>query len=353
IMVVKAKSGSDALKPPTDYQHVWNPADSSSFWNPVPPTGYKALGSVAGRQFAGRQCGQVPRLGVAVALVADADRAVHVRHGRHRARVRAWRGRKRRPRVASGLSAGRICPVQRRIDCKEMRQMVAVGIDQLIDPFHAHRHAPSRLDGEGRVVEGARMVDRTVAPDGARAVPGRKDLLPKLPHRDLIVVSAAAPLELHRAARGHRGRDDQRCDDALQVAEAMRGVAAHLLGLAQGLERASRLRGEVHGDRGGDSCWGQPGGQSPQQIGGTEERAEGHHHLQQAGQLQAGQRTEQQGLERVGAADPPHGNLQEQRVAGAAEEEVEQGGKYHQSGDQAKGPCRRALAGGAPAHHQA
>jgi len=49
IMVVKAKPGSDALKPPVGYEQVWYPSDTGSFWNPIPPAGYKALGSVVSR----------------------------------------------------------------------------------------------------------------------------------------------------------------------------------------------------------------------------------------------------------------------------------------------------------------
>lgn len=52
IVAVKAKPGSDALKPPVYYDFVWNSQgsgayDEGSFWNPIPPAGYKALGTVA------------------------------------------------------------------------------------------------------------------------------------------------------------------------------------------------------------------------------------------------------------------------------------------------------------------
>jgi hypothetical protein len=52
VMVVKAKPGSDALAHPTDYILVYNDIgsganDDGSFWTPVPPTGYKAMGTVA------------------------------------------------------------------------------------------------------------------------------------------------------------------------------------------------------------------------------------------------------------------------------------------------------------------
>jgi hypothetical protein len=56
IVVVKAKPGSDALKPPVDYEYVWDSRgtgadDEGSFWNPIPPAGYKALGTVAQRGY--------------------------------------------------------------------------------------------------------------------------------------------------------------------------------------------------------------------------------------------------------------------------------------------------------------
>jgi hypothetical protein len=52
VMVVKTKAGSDALAAPLDYELVWSDQgsganDDGSFWMPVPPTGYKAMGIVA------------------------------------------------------------------------------------------------------------------------------------------------------------------------------------------------------------------------------------------------------------------------------------------------------------------
>lgn len=52
VMVVKAKAGSDALAAPLDYTLVWGDQgsganDDGSFWMPVPPAGYKAMGIVA------------------------------------------------------------------------------------------------------------------------------------------------------------------------------------------------------------------------------------------------------------------------------------------------------------------
>ncbi|MCW8961620.1 MAG: Vps62-related protein, partial [Ignavibacteriaceae bacterium] len=52
VMVVKAKPGSNALAHPTDYILVYNDIgsganDDGSFWTPVPPDGYVAMGTVA------------------------------------------------------------------------------------------------------------------------------------------------------------------------------------------------------------------------------------------------------------------------------------------------------------------
>ena len=88
--------------------------------------------------------GQVPRLGVAVALVADADRAVHVRDHRHRAGVavrasrsnvgRVSRARQRRPAGWPSAASGRpaagaagSCPSR---------------VHELVDPLDAHRAVP-------------------------------------------------------------------------------------------------------------------------------------------------------------------------------------------------------------------
>jgi len=58
-VVVKARPGSDALKPPLDYVPVWDTKatgtgpgwgmaeNPGSLWDPVPPSGYRALGTVA------------------------------------------------------------------------------------------------------------------------------------------------------------------------------------------------------------------------------------------------------------------------------------------------------------------
>ena len=78
-------------------------------------------------------------------------------------------GRVSRPARA----AGRVGPVQRRVDRQQVRQVVAVGIHQLVDPLDADGPLPLRLDRERRrVVEQQASLaggrDRAVAPDGRR-----------------------------------------------------------------------------------------------------------------------------------------------------------------------------------------
>ncbi len=62
VVVVRAKPGSDALKPPDDYRLLWSSEgvapryrgqyeNPGSFWLPVPPTGYRALGMVVQQGF--------------------------------------------------------------------------------------------------------------------------------------------------------------------------------------------------------------------------------------------------------------------------------------------------------------
>ena len=49
VMVVKAKPSLDALAAPIDYTYLWGADpnyDYCSFWRPVPPAGYKAMGVV-------------------------------------------------------------------------------------------------------------------------------------------------------------------------------------------------------------------------------------------------------------------------------------------------------------------
>lgn len=70
IMVVKAKPGSDALAPPDSFRLVWadrgsGADDDGSFWMPIPPDGYVALGLVAQRGY------NVPSLDDVVCVRAD------------------------------------------------------------------------------------------------------------------------------------------------------------------------------------------------------------------------------------------------------------------------------------------
>jgi hypothetical protein len=105
---------------------------------------------VAGRDVSGSR--QVPRLRIAVALVADTDGTVDMGDHRDRAGVRAWRRLKGRTRVTPVHPAGRVRPVERRIDRKEMRQVIPVRVDQVVDPPDPDRPLPLRLDGERRGV---------------------------------------------------------------------------------------------------------------------------------------------------------------------------------------------------------
>ena len=174
-----------------------------------------ALGGVAGRDVVGRR--QVPRLGVAVALVADADRAVHV--GDHRAPGRCTRPGvvgERRARVAAGRAARRVGPVQRRVDRQQVRQVVAVGVLQVVDPLHPHRRVPpaprwsatARCGCSRPLLLGRRH--GAVAPDRGRRAARGQDLLRELPHRDLVVVDLLAALGVDGAGLGHHRRDQQR-----------------------------------------------------------------------------------------------------------------------------------------------
>src|SRR4030095_8009141 len=89
-----------------------------------------ALGRVAGRYVGGGR--QVPRLGVAVAVVADADRTVHVGDDRHRTRVPARVFGERGRVITPGHSAGRVRPVQRLVHREQVRQVAPVCVDQLV-----------------------------------------------------------------------------------------------------------------------------------------------------------------------------------------------------------------------------
>ena len=102
-----------------------------------------------------------------------------------------------RPRVTPGGAAGRVGPVQRRVDRQQVGQVVAVGVDQVVDPLDPHRPVVLGLDGQRRgVVQQQAPValggDRAVAPHGRLRHPGRQDLLGELLHRDLVVVDPLA-----------------------------------------------------------------------------------------------------------------------------------------------------------------
>ena len=159
---------------------------------------------------------QIPRLRVAVAVVGHTHGAMHVRDDRHRARVGARGRRERRPAVTVIGAAGRVRPVQRRIDRQQMRQERPVRVHQLVDPLDPHRPVPHRLDRErGGVVDQQPTVAlrrfRAVPPHGRCRQPRGQDLLRELPHRDLVVVDVLAPALDDRVGTGHHRRDQHRC----------------------------------------------------------------------------------------------------------------------------------------------
>ena len=190
----------------------------------VPPPGGGELGIEVGRG------GQVPRLRVAVALVADPLRAVQVGDDRHRAPVR--RVLRRRVGVLAGrhedaagevrLLVGRpmavpvrqplgVRPVQARVDREEVRQRSAVDVDEVVDPPDPHRDPDGGLDGQRRrVVQCGSGTRRTVAPHGRQGQWRRQHGLLELPHGDLVVVGAPRPPPRDGARSRHHRRDEQR-----------------------------------------------------------------------------------------------------------------------------------------------
>jgi len=137
-----------------------------------------------------------------------------MRHHRDGTGVGAGSAGKDRPHIALGYAPRRVGPVQRRVYWQQVRQVVAVRVHQLIDPLHAHRRIPVRLDGERRrVVEQqpplACRANGAVTPDGRGGQPGRQDLLLELPHRDFVVIRVLAALDLDRARLRHDRRDEQ------------------------------------------------------------------------------------------------------------------------------------------------
>ena len=90
-------------------------------------------------------------------------------HG-HRSHVRSRCRVERGASVAALPAARGIGPVQGRIDGEQVRQEIALAIDQFVAPLDAHLSVPIGLDGERRVIEGAAFgdsawkIDGTVAP---------------------------------------------------------------------------------------------------------------------------------------------------------------------------------------------
>jgi hypothetical protein len=113
--------------------------------------------------------------------------AVEVGHDRNRAAV---------GRLVASVAvtpvrpAGRVRPVERLVHRQQVREEVAVPVDEAVDPLDSYRPAPVGLDRERRVVEGAQVARRAVAPD--RGLPETRarwqDLLLELAHGDLVVV---------------------------------------------------------------------------------------------------------------------------------------------------------------------
>ena len=192
------------------------------------------LGGEAGRDVArGRQ---VPGLGVAVAVVAHADRAVGVGDDRHRARVRPGRRRELRSHVTPVGAAGRVGPMQGRVDRQQVGPEVAVGVDEVVDPLDPHRPVALGLDRQRRgVVQQQTPLalgrDRPIPPHRRGRHPRRQNLLGELTHRNLVVVDRLAAPPVDRARPWHHRRDQQR---------------RHVLGHLSRIERAARDR------RGGD-----------------------------------------------------------------------------------------------------
>ena len=161
--------------------------------------------------------GQVPGLRVTVALVADANGAVHMGDHRNGADVSAGRRLPGEVRtcVAPHGATRWVGPVQGLVDRQEVRQIVAARIPQVVDPHDACRAAGLGLDGErGRVVQEQALVargpHRAVAPHRRLRVAGRQDLLRELLHRDLVVVDVPEAGTEERGRLRHDRRDEQR-----------------------------------------------------------------------------------------------------------------------------------------------
>src|SRR5512138_3428867 len=95
-----------------------------------------------------------------------------------------------------------------------MRQIVAIGVHQFIDPLDTDRSARLRLDGEGgRVMQqqtcGAFRFDRAITPDGGLGKARWQDLLLKLLHGDLVIIDLRVS-GLKRPCLWHHRRNEQR-----------------------------------------------------------------------------------------------------------------------------------------------
>jgi hypothetical protein len=75
-----------------------------------------------------------------------------------------------------------------RIHREEMREEVATGVDQAVDPLDPDRPVEVGLDGKGGIVERARVIHGPVAPHRCHRQAGRQDLLPELLDGDLVVI---------------------------------------------------------------------------------------------------------------------------------------------------------------------
>jgi hypothetical protein len=101
--------------------------------------------------------------------------------------------------------------MERLIDRQQMRQVVSVRVDEVVDPLDAHGLPPRRLDRERRVVKAGRMVHRAVTPDCRRQPHAvRKNVLPELTYGDLVVIDTLPRLHRHLRRTRHRRRNHQR-----------------------------------------------------------------------------------------------------------------------------------------------
>jgi hypothetical protein len=110
------------------------------------------------------------------------------------------------------------------VDGEEVREVIAGGIDEFVDPLDADGASPPGLNGEGggvveeesaaSVVTGAECA---VAPDGGGGIAGGEDLLGELADGDLVVVDLGAAALGEGDGAGHDGWDEQGGDELLDV----------------------------------------------------------------------------------------------------------------------------------------